>query len=132
MTTYAKPTNRRALSIVPVLLLSLLTVSCSFSGNSPEAASRTTGRGGGGGAAVPVVTAPVVTKAVPVTLPAVGTVEAISMVQIRAQVTGQLSAIHFAEGQDVRANQPLFTIDPRPFEAALQQTQAVLERDTAT
>jgi multidrug efflux system membrane fusion protein len=52
-------------------------------------------------------------------------------VQIRAQVTGQLSAIHFTEGQDVRKGAPLFTLDARPFEAALQQAQAVLARDTA-
>lgn len=68
----------------------------------------------------------------PVTLPAVGTVEAISSVQIRAQVTGQLSAIHFAEGQEVEKGQPLFTLDPRSFEATLQQAEAVLARDGAT
>jgi multidrug efflux system membrane fusion protein len=77
------------------------------------------------------VTAHVVSKAVPVTIPAVGTAEPLATVQIRAQVTGQLSAIHFAEGQDVRAGAPLFTLDARPFEAALQQAQAVLARDTA-
>jgi multidrug efflux system membrane fusion protein len=66
------------------------------------------------------------------TLPAVGAGEALSTVQIRAQVTGQLSQIHFAEGQDVKKGQLLFTIDPRPFETALAQAQAVLARDTAT
>ncbi len=89
------------------------------------------GRGGRGGA-VPVVTGHVQTKAIPVTIPAVGTAEALSTVQIRAQVTGQLSQIHFAEGQDVRKGQTLFTLDQRPFQAALQQAQAVLARDTAT
>jgi membrane fusion protein, multidrug efflux system len=88
------------------------------------------GRGAGGGT-VPVVTAHVVSKAVPVTIPAVGTAEPLATVQIRAQVTGQLSAIHFTEGQDVRKGAPLFTLDARPFEAALQQAQAVLARDTA-
>jgi multidrug efflux system membrane fusion protein len=81
---------------------------------------------------VPVVTARVEQKSMPVTLPAVGTVEAISSVQIRAQVTGQLSTIHFAEGQDVQRGQPLFSLDPRPFQAALQQAEAMLARDTAT
>ena len=81
---------------------------------------------------MPVVTARVEQKAVPVTLAEVGTVEAISSVQIRAQVTGQLSAIHFAEGQEVQAGQPLFTLDARPFLAILQQAEAVLARDTAT
>lgn len=97
-----------------------------------DASGRAGGRGGGrGGGPVPVVTAHVVSKAVPVTIPAVGTAEPLATVQIRSQVTGQLSAIHFAEGQDVRAGAPLFTLDARPFEAALQQAQAVLARDTA-
>jgi multidrug efflux system membrane fusion protein len=81
---------------------------------------------------VPVTTAHVVAKAVPVNIPAVGTAEAISSVQVRAQVTGQLSEVHFSEGQEVRKGQLLFTLDSRPFEAALQQAQAVLARDTAT
>ncbi len=83
------------------------------------------------GGPVPVVTAHAVSKAVPVTIPAVGTAEPLATVQIRAQVTGQLSAIHFVEGQDVKKGAPLFTLDARPFEAALQQAQAVLARDTA-
>jgi multidrug efflux system membrane fusion protein len=91
------------------------------------------GRGGrGGGGPVPVITGHVQKKAVPVTIPAVGTAEALQTVQVRAQVTGQLSGIHFAEGQEVKKGQPLFTIDPRPFQAALEQAQAVLARDTAT
>lgn len=90
------------------------------------------GRGGRGGGPVPVVTGRVQTKAIPVTIPAVGTAEALATVQVRAQVTGQLSRIHFAEGQEVRKGQPLFTLDARPFQAALEQAQAVLARDTAT
>jgi multidrug efflux system membrane fusion protein len=81
---------------------------------------------------VPVLTARVEQKAMPVTLPAVGAVEAIASVQIRAQVTGQLSTIHFAEGQEVQKGQPLFSLDSRPFQAALKQAEAVLARDTAT
>jgi membrane fusion protein, multidrug efflux system len=95
------------------------------------------GRGDGGGARgeggpVPVTTTHVQEKAVPVTIPAVGTAEAISTVQIRAQVTGQLSQVHFAEGQEVKKGDPLFSLDSRPFDAALQQAVAVLARDTAT
>jgi multidrug efflux system membrane fusion protein len=71
-------------------------------------------------------------RAMPVTLPAVGTVEAISTAQIRSLVTGQLSAVHFAEGQEVAKGQPLFSLDPRPFQATLAQAEAVLARDTAT
>ena len=89
------------------------------------------GRGAGGGGPVPVVTTHAASKAIPVTLPAVGTAEPVATVQIRAQVTGQLSAIHFTEGQEVKKGAPLFTLDARPFEAALQQAEAVLARDTA-
>lgn len=104
------------------------------SGGSTAAggAGRGGGRGQGGGGPVPVTTTHVQAKAVPLTIPAVGTMEALSTVQIRAQVTGQLSEVHFAEGQEVRKGQPLFSLDPRPFQAALQQAQAVLSRDTAT
>jgi multidrug efflux system membrane fusion protein len=68
---------------------------------------------------------------VPVTIPAVGTAEPLATVEIRSQVTGQLSRVHFREGQDVRKGTPLFTLDARPFQAALQQAEAVLARDTA-
>jgi multidrug efflux system membrane fusion protein len=79
-----------------------------------------------------VTTALVQNKPIPVTIPSFGTVEALQTVQVRAQVTGQLSAVRFSEGQDVRKGQELFTIDPRPFQAALSQAEAVLARDTAT
>jgi multidrug efflux system membrane fusion protein len=66
-----------------------------------------------------------------VTIPAVVTAEPLATVEIRAQVTGQLSEVHFREGQDVQKGAPLFTLDARPFQAALQQAQAVLARDSA-
>lgn len=80
---------------------------------------------------MPVVTALVEQKPMPVTVKTVGTVEAISSVQIHAQVTGQLSEVRFREGQDVQKGQPLFQIDPRPFEVALKQAEAVLAKDGA-
>jgi multidrug efflux system membrane fusion protein len=91
---------------------------------------RAGGRGGGG--PIPVTTAVVQQKAIPVTIPSVGSAEAQQIVQVRAQVTGELSAVHFIEGQEVKKGDELFTIDPRPFQAALAQAQAVLARDTAT
>jgi multidrug efflux system membrane fusion protein len=53
-------------------------------------------------------------------------------VQIKSQVTGQLTGINFKEGDLVQKGQVLFNIDPRPFQATLEQTQAALARDTAT
>ena len=90
------------------------------------------GRGGRGGGPIPVTTAIVQKKPIAVTIPAVGSGEAQQTVQIRSQVTGELSAVHFTEGHEVRKGEELFTIDPRPFQAALAQAQAVLARDTAT
>ncbi|HEX4568353.1 MAG TPA: efflux RND transporter periplasmic adaptor subunit [Vicinamibacterales bacterium] len=95
-------------------------------------AGRGGGRGGGGGGPIPVTTAVVQKKSIPVTIPSVGSAEAQQIVQMRAQVTGELSAVHFIEGQEVKKGEELFTIDPRPFQAALSQAQAVLARDTAT
>ena len=65
----------------------------------------------------------------PVQIQAIGTVEAFSVVSIKAQVGGELMRVHFKEGQDVKKGELLFTIDPRSFEAALAQAQANLARD---
>jgi len=94
------------------------------------AAGRAGGRRGGG-EAVPVVVATAVQKSVPVQLRAVGNVEAFNTVSVKSQVTGVLQKAHFKEGQDVKLGQLLFTIDPRPLEAALKQADAALARDTA-
>src|SRR3954471_7781777 len=101
------------------------------SGNSGRAGGGGGGRRGAGGP-VPVLMAKVLSKSVPVTIPAVGTAEPLTTVQVRAQVTGQLSEVHLSEGQDVRKGQLLFVLDPRPFQASLAQAEAVLARDTAT
>jgi multidrug efflux system membrane fusion protein len=78
-----------------------------------------------------VTTATAVQKPMAVNVRAVGNVEPSSYVDVRSQVNGQLLSVEFQEGQDVQAGQLLFTIDPRPFEVALQQAQAQLARDTA-
>jgi multidrug efflux system membrane fusion protein len=113
-----------------VLVLSLVLAGCSAQA-LPERTAQRSQRGGRSTEAVPVSTALVVSKPMPVTVSAVGAAESISSVQIHAQVTGQLRDIHFAEGQDVSKGQLLFELDPRPFELALAQAQAVLARDTA-
>ena len=89
------------------------------------------GRGRGPAAAVIVTTAPVVEKAMPVQVRAVGNVEASSSVDIRSQVSGELVSVGFEEGDDVTVGQVLFTIDPRPFEVALKQAEAALARSSA-
>jgi multidrug efflux system membrane fusion protein len=88
------------------------------------------GRGGDGGAA-PVVTAKASEKDVPVDLAAIGNVEAYASISIRSQITGQLQDVAFHEGDVVKQGNLLFTIDKRPFEAALAQADANLTRDRA-
>ncbi|MEW6758587.1 MAG: efflux RND transporter periplasmic adaptor subunit [Acidobacteriota bacterium] len=68
---------------------------------------------------------------VPLDMRAIGTVEALQSVVVKAQVGGELQKVHFAEGEDVRKGQVLFTLDPRPYEAALRKARAELERDRA-
>jgi len=80
-------------------------------------------------AAIPVAVAAVEQKAVPLLVQAIGSVEAYSVVSVRAQVGGELMRIHIKEGQDVKKGDLLFTIDPRVYEAALAQAQATLARD---
>jgi multidrug efflux system membrane fusion protein len=108
------------------------------SGTSAETATGGGGRGGrggrgrgGDGGPAPVVTAKVAEKDVPVDIAAIGNVEAYASISVRAQVTGQLMEIHFQEGDFVKQGQTLFTLDRRPFEAALAQADANLTRDKA-
>jgi len=78
-----------------------------------------------------VVTAKATEKDVPVDLAAIGNVEAYASISIRSQITGQLQEIAFHEGDFVKKGDLLFTIDRRPFEAALAQADANLTRDKA-
>jgi multidrug efflux system membrane fusion protein len=74
----------------------------------------------------PVLVAKVMTKDVPLYLDEIGTCAAYETVQVQAQVSGQITARHFQDGADVKQGDLLFTIDPRPYEAALEQTQGQL------
>lgn len=89
------------------------------------------GRGGDGGGPVPVVVAKVSQKDVPIEVSVVGNVEAYSTITVIPQVGGALTQVHFHEGDYVKKGEKLFTIDPRPFEAALAQSQANLMKDKA-
>ena len=81
--------------------------------------------------AVPVTVATVEQKNVPIQIRAIGNVQPLSNVAVRALAGGQLERVWFKEGDDVRKGQLLFTIDPRPYDAELRQAQANLQRDEA-
>jgi multidrug efflux system membrane fusion protein len=100
-----------------VILLFMATVAC---GSKKEQ---------GPARGIPVLADTVIQKAVPVEMRAIGNCQAYSTVAVKSMVGGEISQVHFTEGQDVAKGDLLFTIDPRPFEAALKQAQANLERD---
>ena len=79
----------------------------------------------------PVTVATAIQKDVPVQVYAIGNVEAYSTLSVKVQIGGELVKVYFKEGQFVKKGDPLFLIDPRPYEAALKQAEANLARDTA-
>src|SRR5215469_8145528 len=112
---------RRALWITSVPAILGLSAGCAKQQAAPAARPPAT-----------VTVAKVVQKTMPVEVTAVGNVEAISTILIRAQVAGEVQEIRFKEGDFVAKGQVLLTIDPRPYEAALAQAKATLARDKAT
>ena len=88
---------------------------------------------GAGDAGAPVLVTRAIETNVPVLIdpPPVGHVMPYSTVTIRPQVGGVLSRVHFQEGQEVKKGDLLFTIDPRPTQAALATARANLARDRA-
>ncbi|HVH80096.1 MAG TPA: efflux RND transporter periplasmic adaptor subunit, partial [Stellaceae bacterium] len=81
--------------------------------------------------AVPVVAEPVKQGEVPIYLRGIGTVQAYNTVTVRSQITGQITQIPFAEGQTVHVGDLLAQIDPRPYQAQLDQATANRARDQA-
>jgi len=82
--------------------------------------------------AVPVVVATAEARDVPIWLEGLGTVQASATVTVKAQVDGMLSEVRFREGQEVRAGDVLARIDPRTYQAALDQATAKKAQDAAT
>jgi len=80
---------------------------------------------------IPVLTAPVVRRDVPVLLEGLGSVSAFYTVTVRPQVDGRIEKVLFKEGQTVRKGDVLVQIDSRPFAIQLQSATAALDRDQA-
>ena len=120
-----------------ILLLLLGWWSCHRSANSAAGADSArpgAGRRGSfsaGGGVVPVVAGTVQQKDVPIYLDGLGTVQAFNTVTVHPRVDGELQKVLFSEGQDVKAGDVLAVIDPRPYQAALDQAVAKKGQDEA-
>ena len=118
--------RRGNLRTYTAFVLLILLTACSGNGNESDK-----NQGQRKQRQVPVTTALATKKTVPVELAATGHVEAQATVEIHLQVTGILEKVHFREGETVKAGDLLFTIDPRPYAAALAKAEAVLAKDRA-
>jgi multidrug efflux system membrane fusion protein len=81
--------------------------------------------------AASVTVATVTRKNVPVEVRAIGNVEAYTTISVKAQIGGELTRVHFHEGDSVKKGDLLFQIDPRPYEEAIRQAEANLAKDAA-
>ncbi|KLE38460.1 multidrug transporter [Serratia sp. TEL] len=144
----AKPQRR---SLMPRLLVAAILVIAAvfawryFNAAQPPAgtapgAQQAGGKAGAGRAAggrrgapmSPVQAATATQQTVPRYLSGLGTATAANTVTVTSRVDGQLMAIHFTEGQQVKAGDLLAEIDPRPFQVQLTQAQGQLAKDQAT
>jgi membrane fusion protein, multidrug efflux system len=81
--------------------------------------------------AIPVTAGTAQARNVPVFVEGLGTVQAYNRVNVVTRVGGEIVKVFFREGQEVKAGDKLFQIDPRPFQAALEQAQATKQKDEA-
>ena len=97
----------------------------------PSAGPSTKGRDREAGQPVPVLTSVAATKNVPIYMDGLGTVQAFYTVTMKAMVDGPLLAVNFKEGQDVHKGDMLAQIDPRTYQAALDNATAKKAQDQA-
>jgi membrane fusion protein, multidrug efflux system len=119
----------KALLIVLVIVVLMIAFVLYLRQKQPVAAPPRGRNGQNGPVAVSVATA--VSGDIQVKIPALGTVTPLATVTVRTQITGTLQKILFTEGQFVHQGDSLAQIDPRPYEAALQQMEGNLRRDQA-
>src|SRR5882724_7151703 len=111
--------------------LLLLAAAC-LDGCTQKEAKPASGKGGrGAGGPVPVVTDKVIKKDAPLSIDAIGAVESQRSISIKSLVTGMLMKVNFQEGQEVKAGDLLFEIDPRPFQNALRSAEADIAKTKA-
>jgi len=144
ITMKGRKTPRLVIAAIAVVIMVIVAVwygfgrsaapsaSASASGQNPRAGAPAGGRKGMRGALPPVQAAAATKESVPRYLSGLGTVTAANTVTVRSRVDGQLLAIHFQEGQQVKAGDLLAEIDPSQFKVALAQAQGQMAKDKAT
>jgi multidrug efflux system membrane fusion protein len=124
--------KRTILGIAGGLIAILGWWSCHRGNSSDQSqANASPGRSGAGGGPVPVVAGKAEQKDVPIYLDGLGTVQAFNTVTVHSRVDGELQQVAFSEGQDVKLGDLLAVIDPRPYQAALDQAVAKKAQDEA-
>lgn len=117
--------SRGAVAVAAALVLTLLGLtSCSGSGPSQARANAPQ--------TMPVTVAPVLTEDLPIFLSGLGSVQAYYTVSVKSRIDGQLVDVKFKEGEFVKQGGLLAVIDPRPYQAQLDQAQAQLFKDQAS
>jgi len=118
---------RRAIGVAVVLVLAAVVAVWRLNSGveAPQARAQTPPLG------IPVTAGTVAIEDVPVFLHGIGTVQAYNSVAIKSRVDGQIVKVEFKEGQDIKDGDLLFQIDPRPYQAALEQAQAAKQKDEA-
>jgi multidrug efflux system membrane fusion protein len=123
------PLIRRSYVAAGAVLLVVAALALVWHERSVSAAAKSQSQAGP--AAVPVLVATAEAKDVPVILRGLGTVQAFNNAPLKSQVGGAVTQINFKEGQDVRKGDLLIQLDPRPYEAVLDQSKAALAKDQA-
>lgn len=112
-------------AVVLVLVATVVLWRLSLPSGMPQAVAQTAGQ------AIPVTAGTVAVEDVPVFLHGIGTVQAYNTVAVKSRVDGQIVKIDFKEGDEVKEGDSLFQIDPRPYQAALDQAQSAKQKDEA-
>jgi multidrug efflux system membrane fusion protein len=110
---------------VPALLAACMLGACSDKSGGAQAEAKKAVP------TVPVLIGKVVEKSMPLRLHAIGNVETVASVAVKSRVDGQIIVTHVRDGQDLVKGDPLFQLDPKPYQSQLEQAQANLARDQA-
>ncbi|HWN69701.1 MAG TPA: biotin/lipoyl-binding protein, partial [Haliangium sp.] len=135
MKRYARPVRRTARALALVAIVALVVTAAAAGCGKDEEAGAAPGAAGPGGKrpprAFPVEVEPVEARDVEYTVPGVGSIAAFEEVKVTARVAGVVEKVQFVEGQQVKKNQILATIEPARYQLAVSAARAALEKAEA-